>query len=197
MEKNWKAALIFLCIFLAGGVAGGFVGVRIACTKAKSQPVPTAQGQQQPQRRPIDDWSKRKQKEFTQRLGLTPDQQAKIEILFQDTQTELRRVREHAFQQTAEITDRLDAAIMDLLSSAQRPKFEQMIKERQEQQKKAAAERAAAAAAAARNEQLPKAGEAPVPPAKQPSTATPENPASSTAPAEKASTAPAEPSKVP
>jgi len=160
MEKNWKAALVFLCIFLAGGVAGAFVGMRIACTKAKSKPASFDQGQQPPHHRPIDDWSKRKQKEFITRLDLTPEQQTKTETLFQNAQTELRQVRERSFQQTSEITSRLEAQIMDLLSAEQRPKFSQMIKEREERQKKAAAERAAAAA---RNEFPPKPGEPPPP----------------------------------
>jgi Spy/CpxP family protein refolding chaperone len=162
MEKNWKAALVFLCIFLAGGVAGAFVGLRIACYKSKSKPAPVAEGQQPPPHRPIDDWSKRKQKEFVARLDLTPEQQTKTEILFQDAQTELRKVREHSFQQTAEITDQLEAQIMDLLTAVQRPKFTQLIKEREERQKKAAAERAAAAA---RSENAPKPGEPPQSPA--------------------------------
>ena len=193
MGKNWKAALVFLCIFLAGGVAGAFVGLRIACYKSKGKPAPVAEGQQPPPHRPIDDWSKRKQKEFITRLDLTPEQQTKTEILFQDAQTELRKVREHSFQQTAEITDRLEAQIMDLLTAVQRPKFTQLIKEREERQKKAAAERAAAAAAAARNENAPKPGEPPQSPA--PSDKIPAPTAPATTPAQAA--APVEPPKAP
>jgi Spy/CpxP family protein refolding chaperone len=194
MEKNWKAALVFLCIFLAGGVAGAFVGMRIACSQAKSRHDRLVGGQQPPPHRPIDDWSKRKQKEIVTRLELTPDQQTKTETLFQDAQTDLRQVRERSFQQTAEITDRLEAHIMDLLSPEQRPIFAQLIKEREERQKKAAAERAAAAAA--RNEHPPKPGELPLPPGKQP----PAGPSGGAAPTpaftDKASTSPS-PAAVP
>jgi hypothetical protein len=144
MEKNWKAALIFLCIFLAGGVAGAFIGMRIVCTKTKSKPASLVGSQQPTVRRPIDDWSKRKQKEFATRLGLTPEQQTKTEPLFLDALEELRQVRERSFQQTAEITSRLEAQTLELLTPEQRPKFLQIVKEREERQKKAAAERAAA-----------------------------------------------------
>jgi len=170
MEKNWKAALVFLCIFLAGGVAGAFVGMRVTCVKARNKPTPVVEGQQPSPHRPIDDWSKRKQKEFVARLELTPEQQAKTEVLFQNAQTELRQVREHTFQQTTEITNQLETQIMDLLNPEQRPKFTQLITEREERQKKAAAERAAAGA---RYEHPPRQGE--LPPAKEPSSGVPEN----------------------
>ena len=191
MEKNWKAALVFLCIFLIGGVAGAFVGMRIACTKtAKDKHESKFEGMPPPHR-PIDDWSKRKQKEFVTRLELTPEQQSKTEVLFQDAQTKLRQVRERSFQQTAEITNRLEAQIMELLSPEQRPKFTQMIKEREERQKKAAAERAAAAAA--KNEPPPKPVEPAQPLATQPSSRLPESaPVPSATPEKPASTQPAD-----
>ena len=173
MEKNWKAALVFLCIFVIGGVAGAFVGLRISCTKVKDRHESKVEGMPPPPHRPIDDWSKRKQKEFVTRLELTPEQQSKTEVLFQDAQTKLRQVRERSFQQTAEITGRLEAQIMELLSPEQQPKFTQMIKEREERQKKAAAERAAAAAA--KNEHPPKPGEPAQLPAIQPSSRLPES----------------------
>jgi uncharacterized membrane protein len=163
MEKNWNAALIFLCIFLAGGVAGAFIGMRIVCTKTTSKPASLVGGQQATVRRPIDDWSKRKQKEFATRLGLTPEQQTKTETLFLDALEELRQVRERSFQQTSEITSRLEAQTMDLLTAEQRPKFLQIVKEREERQKKAAAERAAV-----RNEHPSKPGEPQPPSAEKP-----------------------------
>ena len=161
MDKNWKAVLVFLCIFLAGGVAGAFVGMRVACSKARNKPTPVVEGQQAPLHRPIDDWSKRKQKEFVARLELTSVQQTQTETLFQNAQAELRQVRERSFQQTAEITNRLETQIMELLSQEQRLKFTQLIKEREERQKKAAADRAAVSA---RYEHLPRPGELIPPP---------------------------------
>jgi len=156
MEKNWKAALVFLCIFLAGGVAGAFVGMRIVCVKAKNRPASMGEGHSPSAHHPIDDWAKRKQKEFVTRLELTPEQQIKTDALLQGAQTEFRKVREHSFQQIGEIASRLDAQIMVLLSAAQQTKFQQIIKEREERLKKAAAERATALE---RNERSPVPGE--------------------------------------
>jgi len=187
MDKNWKAALVFLCIFLAGGVAGAFVGMRVACLKEKGRPAPFADGPPFP-RRPIDDWSKRKQKEFSTRLELTPAQQTKTEVLFQEAQSELRQVREHSFQQATEITSRLEAQIMDLLSPEQRPKFTQLIKEREERQKKAAAERAAAGG---RYERPSRPSEPP--PGLPPGEPSPEGPPPPGAPFDKALSSPSAP----
>jgi len=164
MEKNWKAALVFLCIFLAGGVAGAFVGMRIVCVKAKNRPASMGEGHSPSAHHPIDDWAKRKQKEFVTRLELTPEQQIKTDALLQGAQTEFRKVREHSFQQIGEIASRLDAQIMVLLSAAQQTKFQQIIKEREERLKKAAAERATALE---RNERSPVPGETVPPPPMQ------------------------------
>lgn len=142
---NWKATLIFLCIFLAGGVAGGFVGMRIGCNKAKVKPEPTAQAQN-PQRRPIDEWTKRQKKEFIERLSIPPEQEAKLDPVFQDAQAELRVYREQFSEQTNVVMKKLDGQLMALLTDEQKSKYEQLIKERQERKKKMDADRAAAAA---------------------------------------------------
>ena len=156
MEKNWKAALVFLCIFLAGGVAGAFVGMRIVCVKAKNKAAFRGEGLPPPPHHPIDDWAKRKQKEFISRLELTPEQQIKTDALLQEAQIEFRKVREHSLQQIGEIASHLDAQIMSLLSAAQQSKFQQIIKEREERLRKAAAERTTALE---RNERSPVPGE--------------------------------------
>jgi hypothetical protein len=140
--KNWKAALVFLCIFLSGAVAGGFVGLRIGCEDQGK--AADAQKKNQPRpRRPIDDWTKRRFAEFKKRLNITAEQQAKLEPLFLNAQAELRRLREKSFDQTTEIMDRLDAEVASVLTDAQKSEFARMIKERQVQFEKAAAERAA------------------------------------------------------
>jgi len=132
---NGKAVFIFLCIFLAGGVAGGFVGMRIGCNQNSKKPEPSAQVQNQP-RRPVEDWSKRFQKDFVTKVGITPEQQTQLDPLIQAAQVEFRSLREHVGQQAADLTERLDGQVMELLTPEQKPKYEQMIKERQERLKK-------------------------------------------------------------
>lgn len=183
---NGKAVLIFLCIFLAGGVAGHFTGLRVACQKDGKKPEPTAQAQNQP-RRPVEEWSNRFKKDFTTRVGVTPDQQAQIDPIVAEAQAEFRVLREHFGQQAADVTDRLDAQVLKLLTEEQRPKYELMIKERQERFKKKEAERAAAAA---RADHPPGPGEKPAP--------TPTNPPATTAqPTPTPSDAAAQPPKSP
>jgi Spy/CpxP family protein refolding chaperone len=138
---TWKATLVFLGIFITGVVTGGFFGMRVSCDSKHKKTETTAHSAPAP-KRPIDDWSKRKHKEFVTRLSLTPEQQEKFEPFFQKAQTEFRRLREQSFQQTSEITDRLDAQLRDLLTPGQRVELEKMIQERKEKYKKAEAERA-------------------------------------------------------
>lgn len=132
---NGKAVFIFLCIFLAGGVAGGFVGMRIGCNKTGKKQEPSAQVQNQP-RRPVEEWSKRFQKDFGTKVGITPDQQALLDPLIQTAQVEFRRLRDQFGTQAADVTERLDGQVMALLTPEQKPKYEQLIKERQERLKK-------------------------------------------------------------
>lgn len=142
---NGKAILIFLCIFVAGGVTGHFTGLRMACEQGKKKPEPTAQAQNQP-RRPVEEWSNRFQKEFTTRVGLLPEQQAQIDPVVAEARTEFRVLREQFGQQAADVSERLEAQVMKLLTDEQKPKYQQMINERLERFRKKEAERAAAAA---------------------------------------------------
>ncbi len=132
---NRKAVFIFLCIFLAGGVAGGFVGMRIGCNQGKKKPEPSAQVQNQP-RRPVEEWSKRFQKDFVTKVGVTPEQQAQLDPFIQAAQVEFRSLRGQFGQQAADLTEHLDGQVMEILTPEQKPKYEQMIKERQDRLKK-------------------------------------------------------------
>jgi Spy/CpxP family protein refolding chaperone len=187
---NWKAVLIFLCIFLAGGVTGAFVSMRIACNKDQKKPEPTAQQVQNQPRRPIEEWSTRTQKAFAEKVEITPEQKAQLDPLIQSTQAEFRGLREQSFQMMADITEKLDAQVMTLLTPEQKPKYEQMIKERQERFKKKEAERAAAAARGdhppgppppeGKPSTPPPSGDKQVPPPTTPSTGTPSTASSET-----------------
>jgi len=139
---NWKTTLVFLCIFLAGGVAGGFIGRRIGCNQTKVKQEPTAQVQTPP-RRPIDEWSKRVRKEFITRLSITPEQETKLDPLFQAAQAELRIYREQFSEQASGVMQKLDRQTLPLLTDEQKLKYEQLIKERQERKKKMDTDRVA------------------------------------------------------
>lgn len=138
---KWKASLIFLCIFLTGGVTGYFTGLRMACEKAQKKPTQQAQAQGQP-RRPVEEWSKRFQKDFATRVGVTSEQQTQLDPFIQSAQSDYRSLRESFIQQMADISEKLDGQVMALLDDEQKPKYEQMIKERLERLKKMEAEHA-------------------------------------------------------
>lgn len=180
-----KAILIFLCIFLAGGVAGHFTGLRMGCEKGNKKTGITAQTQNQ-LRRPVEEWSMRFQSLFAEKVGVTPEQKAQLDPFIQTAQAEFRRVREQSFQEMGNITEKLDAQVMELLTAEQKPKYEQMIKERQERFRKKEAERAAAAARGERPPGPPP-GDGSKPLSPTPSTPAPTAPAAQpTSPAEPA-----------
>jgi len=167
---NGKAILIFLCIFLAGGVAGHFTGLRVACEKGNKKSETTAQVQNQP-RRPVEEWSMRFQKLFAEKVGITPEQKTQLDPFIQTAQAEFRRVREQSFHEMGDITDKLDAQVMALLTDEQKPKYEQLITERQERFKKKEAERAAAVARGEPPPGPPHRGDRPpMPPGEKPGT---------------------------
>jgi len=156
---NWKATIIFICIFLAGAIAGGFIGLRFACVRPKKPACPPTQPAATVNR-PVEDWSKRQQKEFIEQLAPTPEQLAKSEPIFEATQVELRRQRKLFSQNVAEIVDHRDAQLLEFLAPAQKAKYEQTMRERKEKVRKLEAERAAA-----RGETPPPNPAAPTPPA--------------------------------
>ncbi len=141
---NGKAFIVFLSIFLAGGVAGHFVGLRVACERYKRQSSAVSPAQTA-QRRPIEEWSQRFKKEFDEHIVTTPAQQAQIDPIVNEAQIEFRTLRERFGRQAADVSEKLDARIMAVLDEAQRPRYQQMINERLERFRKKEAERAAAA----------------------------------------------------
>ncbi|MDD3180271.1 MAG: hypothetical protein PHQ04_07960 [Opitutaceae bacterium] len=128
MDKPWKIVLVAL--FLAGGATGGFVIWRLdrGFLDGRHAPGPRLQRQ----RTPVEQWAQSYRSRFAERVNLTPDQQRNIDKLVRAAQTELRHLRQQSFKQAAEITDRLDKGIKEMLTSEQRPKAEEFWQERRE-----------------------------------------------------------------
>jgi len=130
MDKPWKVVVVLVALFLAGGVTGGFLTLRLARIVAPNRRPPGMQAQQP--RRPVEQWGQQFRKQFAERLSLSAEQQKKIDAVRQATEEELRRLRHQSLVQTNEVTERLNKQISELLTPEQRPKFEKMMKERRE-----------------------------------------------------------------
>lgn len=136
---TWKTAFILIAIFLAGSIAGGFVGARIACAKAPHRP--SSKEFREPPRRPVEEWSRRFEHEVIKRVGVTPEQWSRLEVLVQKAQADFRHLREQSFQKAGEVTEQFDRDVMAVLTPEQQPKYQELIKERQDRLKKIEAER--------------------------------------------------------
>ncbi len=175
--NNGKATLVFLCIFVSGAVSGVFFGMRLACTSAKAPKHQATQNNSSGSSRPVEDWSKRQQKEFSERLEITAEQQAKCDPVFKAAQAELRRQRKLFSQNVAEIVEHRDAKLLELLTPEQKLKYEALLKERKEKAQKLEAERAMA-----HGDATAKPGESPASPKKKQRAAPPVAPAPTKAP---------------
>lgn len=137
MNKPWKVALVFTAVFVAGGVAGGLVAVRMTPTFV--------------QRRVFtEQFVTATMRVLSENLKLSPQQVEKIRPIVAQTGDDLVRLR----QETSATFDRMNAGLMRELNPEQRElhkAFLARLREREERDRERArkreAERAAASAA--------------------------------------------------
>ncbi len=109
MNKTWKVVLTFACIFVAGAVAGGFTYARIAPSLIGS-------------RVRSEQFELFQMKRLTHALGLTDAQVARIKPVVRATGDELQRIR----RETTATFQRMEAGILQELTSEQRAQYEDM-----------------------------------------------------------------------
>jgi uncharacterized membrane protein len=118
IARSWRVWLVFLGVFLAGAVAGGFVSLRLA-KKALDQRQP-------------DDLALRIMQRFSDRLELTEAQKQAIQPHVERAASDMHRMR----AQTAEAMERLEQAVARQLNPAQQQTLETMQAEQRERWKK-------------------------------------------------------------
>ncbi len=110
MNKPWKVAVAFAVVFLAGGVTGGLVAVRMAPTFV--------------QRRVFSEqFATTQMRILTEALALTPQQVEKIRPVVTTTGEDLVRLR----RDTSATFDRMHAGIIRELNPEQRAKHEEFL----------------------------------------------------------------------
>jgi len=120
MDKPWRLVLLLVGIFAAGVVTGGFVALRFG-----RQLLPrTHVGAEQ--------WGPNRMKLLTERLSLTPEQQAKLEPIVKRDAEELGKIRTASLTEMRKVFDQMDRDIAAALTPEQREKYDQMSKELRE-----------------------------------------------------------------
>lgn len=119
MNKPWQVILVFIGIFIAGGVAGGFVALRVLHDKYVNRPVP-------------EEWAPRHLKRLNDRLDLTPEQQDQIRPIVRRHMEQLNRIRNRTVEETKTVVEDMQREVSNKLTPDQRTKFEQMNRELRE-----------------------------------------------------------------
>jgi uncharacterized membrane protein len=128
MNKPWKIVLVLLGIFVAGGVTGAFVMIRVGHRMIANRPPP-------------EQWERNHLKRLAERLDLKPEQLEQIRPIVRRNMEELTRLRATSLAETKTIFERMEQEISAQLTPEQRVKFDQLNKEMHERAKKFLPER--------------------------------------------------------
>lgn len=120
----FKLILLLVGIFLAGGVAGGFVTLQYVQTKVRERAAP-------------ERWGPERLRSLEKRLDLTEAQKKQLEPIIRRDTEELGKLRQSGFTEARRILQRMDADIAAVLTPEQRVKFEQFNAEVRERMKRA------------------------------------------------------------
>ncbi len=119
MNQPWKVIVVLVGIFVAGGVTGGFVTLRVLREKFSNRPMP-------------EEWAPRHLKRLVERLALTPEQQEQIRPIVRHNMEQLNRLRKQSLAETQMRIESMQRDIAQKLTPEQRVTFEQMNRELRE-----------------------------------------------------------------
>jgi uncharacterized membrane protein len=123
MIKPWKLILLLSGIFVAGGVTGACVMVRVGKEMFNRRPGP-------------EQWAPNHMKRLVERLGLNPDQAEQIRPIVRRNIDELGRLRTESMAGTKAIFERMEREVSAKLTPEQREKFDKLNKEMRERARK-------------------------------------------------------------
>jgi hypothetical protein len=115
--SQWKTIGYAAAIFIAGGISGGALGVYEAKSSLFSPP-----GERE--------MALHMRNRLKARLGLSPDQMAKINPIIDNAASELRSIRVETWQRLNKVFDDSYAQVSAVLTPEQRTKLDEMQKER-------------------------------------------------------------------
>lgn len=118
-DKPWKLVLLLTGIFLAGGVAGGFVTLEVGKNMLRKRLAPEA-------------WGPARLKKLEEQLKLTPAQIERLKPIVRRDVEDMGRLRQQGFLETRRILERMEKDIAAVLTPEQRAKFEKLNEEMRE-----------------------------------------------------------------
>ena len=128
MNKPWKIVLVLLGIFIAGGVTGAFVTLRVGRHLIANRPGP-------------EQWARNHLERLVKRLDLKPEQAEVIRPIVNRHMEELSRLRNEQMTESRKVFEQMQQEISAQLTPEQRTKLEKFNKEMRERAKKFIQER--------------------------------------------------------
>ena len=122
-----KAAIWLALVFVLGTATGGVFGYSLA---RRSYAATRAVVLSEPERRA------KKIAEMTQSIGLTAEQQQKVDGIIKNAQTDIRTIHEKNDAEVDVVRMRARAQMREFLTAEQMPKFEQYMQRLDEERKK-------------------------------------------------------------
>lgn len=123
MTKPWKLILLLVGIFIAGGITGAVVTVRVGREWFANRSMP-------------DRWASIHLKKLSEKLGLKPEQEEQILPIIRRNRDDLNDVKMECQAQIRTVFERMEREIIVILTPEQRPKYEKLIQEMREKAKK-------------------------------------------------------------
>ncbi len=115
--SQWKTIGYAAAIFVAGGISGGALGIYEAKSRLFSPP-----GERE--------MALHMRNRLQARLGLTPEQMAKITPIVENAASELRSIRVETAQRLNKVFEDSYSQVSAVLTPDQRPKLDEMLRER-------------------------------------------------------------------
>lgn len=122
-NKPWKLILLLTAIFLAGGVTGALVTLRVGRKMISHRPMP-------------DQWAPLHMRKLADRLKLQPEQVEQLRPIVRRNLEELGRLRNNCLAETRVVFERMEREVADKLTPEQRIKFEELNRQMRERAKK-------------------------------------------------------------
>ena len=123
MNKPWKLILLLTAIFLAGGVTGAIVGLRMP--RAVPSPMPSP-----------EKWADLHLKRAMSKMVLTPAQLAEIEPIVRQRMKELGEFRAKYLEDNQALRLRMESEVAAKLNAEQRALYEEHNRRFREKQRR-------------------------------------------------------------
>lgn len=122
-NKPWKLILLLMAIFVAGGVTGAFVTMRVGRKLIADRPMP-------------DQWAPLHMRKLADRLKLQPEQVEQLRPIVRRNLEELGRLRNSCLADSRVVFERMEREVAEKLTPEQRVKFEELNRQMRERAKK-------------------------------------------------------------